>query len=211
MKLTIDLKFKEMKEVLVVVGTKGFEAARQQILQDRGKKYMDDARDLVRVMNDHEREQLQFLSEQVSATKTRAVAMLVGGSLIMIVMSFAAFALVRQQLTYRTSMEQLLRQSNNELEQRVQHRTEALLVTNVSLQEEIEERKRLEEETLKFAGVLESSNKELEQFASVASHDLQEPLRKIQAFSDRLVTKYREQLDDTGKDYIDRIQSSSRA
>ncbi len=53
---------------------------------------------------------------------------------------------------------------------------------------------------------LQRSNRELEQFASVASHDLQEPLRKIQAFGDRLQAKYLDALDETGRDYIQRMQ-----
>ncbi|HSF52929.1 MAG TPA: ATP-binding protein [Algoriphagus sp.] len=53
------------------------------------------------------------------------------------------------------------------------------------------------------------SNEDLEQFAYVASHDLQEPLRKIRSFGDRLITKYHDVLDSTGKDYIERMQSAS--
>ncbi|MBK9419687.1 MAG: MCP four helix bundle domain-containing protein [Flavobacteriales bacterium] len=53
------------------------------------------------------------------------------------------------------------------------------------------------------------SNRELEQFASVASHDLQEPLRKIQAFGDRLQQRCSEQLGEQGNEYLDRILSSS--
>ncbi len=56
---------------------------------------------------------------------------------------------------------------------------------------------------------LRKSNQELEQFAYVASHDLQEPLRKVQAFSDRLATKYADKLDDDGKLYIARMQDAS--
>jgi len=56
---------------------------------------------------------------------------------------------------------------------------------------------------------LESANESLEQFAYVASHDLQEPLRKIRAFGDRLQTKYQEQLQETGRDYIDRMQNAA--
>ena len=56
---------------------------------------------------------------------------------------------------------------------------------------------------------LESANEGLEQFAYVASHDLQEPLRKIRAFGDRLQSKYSERLDDTARDYIDRMQKAS--
>lgn len=56
---------------------------------------------------------------------------------------------------------------------------------------------------------LRESNKELEQFAYVASHDLQEPLRKVQAFGDRLASKYAHQLDDDGKLYISRMQDAT--
>ncbi|RYD58428.1 MAG: PAS domain-containing protein [Sphingobacteriales bacterium] len=56
---------------------------------------------------------------------------------------------------------------------------------------------------------LERSNKELEQFAYVASHDLQEPLRKITAFGDILKNRYKEALPTEGQDMIDRMQSAA--
>ena len=59
------------------------------------------------------------------------------------------------------------------------------------------------------AAKLERSNRELQDFASVASHDLQEPLRKVQAFSDRLRSKYAAALDDQGRDYLDRMQNAA--
>jgi PAS domain S-box-containing protein len=57
---------------------------------------------------------------------------------------------------------------------------------------------------------LESANQSLEQFAYVASHDLQEPLRKIRAFGDRLQSKYRDVLDESAQDYIDRMQNAAQ-
>jgi PAS domain S-box-containing protein len=56
-----------------------------------------------------------------------------------------------------------------------------------------------------YATRLERSNRELETFASVASHDLQEPLRKIRAFGDRLSTKYGAQLEPGARDYLERM------
>lgn len=56
---------------------------------------------------------------------------------------------------------------------------------------------------------LESSNRDLEHFAYVASHDLQEPLRKIQAFSDRVAKQYAARLDDQGRDYLSRMNGAA--
>ena len=74
---------------------------------------------------------------------------------------------------------------------------------------DIRERKRVEQEMLDFTIQLQQSNRELEDFAYVASHDLQEPLRKIQAFGDRLKVKYAETLVGDGIDYLDRMQKAA--
>lgn len=52
---------------------------------------------------------------------------------------------------------------------------------------------------------LDRSNRELEEFAFVASHDLKEPLRKIQAFGDILTTEYASALPAEGRDYLERM------
>jgi PAS domain S-box-containing protein len=79
----------------------------------------------------------------------------------------------------------------------------------VVIARDIRERKRAEEEVHRFMQRLEQSNRELEDFAYVASHDLQEPLRKIQAFGDRLKAKYADELPVQGRDYVDRMQSAA--
>ncbi|HWM90380.1 MAG TPA: ATP-binding protein [Thermoanaerobaculia bacterium] len=56
---------------------------------------------------------------------------------------------------------------------------------------------------------LKRSNRELEDFASVASHDLQEPLRKITAFGDRLKGRCGDSLDEKGSDYLERMQKAA--
>jgi two-component system, LuxR family, sensor kinase FixL len=66
-------------------------------------------------------------------------------------------------------------------------------------------RRREQAELVRITEELRRSNSDLEQFAYVASHDLQEPLRKIRAFGDRLATLLDDQLDERGADYLKRI------
>lgn len=58
---------------------------------------------------------------------------------------------------------------------------------------------------MRYAEELERSNRELQDFAFIASHDLQEPLRKIKTFGDMLVRKYTDILPDEGRDYLTRV------
>ena len=70
-------------------------------------------------------------------------------------------------------------------------------------------RKKVERQQARYQANLQRSNRELEQFAYVASHDLQEPLRKIQAFGDRLHRQCNEQLDEIGRECVERMQSAA--
>ncbi|MDX6305484.1 MAG: hypothetical protein QOI77_2453 [Blastocatellia bacterium] len=70
---------------------------------------------------------------------------------------------------------------------------------------DITDRKRVDEKLKLYSDKLERSNRELQDFAQVASHDLQEPLRKILSFGDRLKTKLGESLDGDSQDYLQRM------
>ncbi len=80
---------------------------------------------------------------------------------------------------------------------------------SVATYEDVTLREQTERTLRQYMSKLEKSNKELENFAFVASHDLQEPLRKIEAFGNRLVTRYGDQLGDDGKMYVDRMQNAA--
>lgn len=109
-----------------------------------------------------------------------------------------------------------LRRARDELEIRVAERTQEISRANESLREESEERLRTIAEIQRAHAVLDrqarrlgESNRDLQEFAYVASHDLQEPLRKILAFSDRLGSRIGDDLDDTAKDYFARLRNAA--
>lgn len=77
----------------------------------------------------------------------------------------------------------------------------------VGVSRDITERAKMRELEITAKG-LEIANHELEEFAHVASHDLQEPLRTIIAFSDRLKTKSADELSPKALDYLGRIRSA---
>jgi PAS domain S-box-containing protein len=79
----------------------------------------------------------------------------------------------------------------------------------VSIRFEITRIKSAEEQLQDYAHRLEVSNRELQDFASVAAHDLQEPLRKILTFAERLTTKSSAVLSPESMDYLERMQSAA--
>jgi signal transduction histidine kinase len=95
-----------------------------------------------------------------------------------------------------------LRQHRDHLAELVEERTAELVASNELLQQEIAERKRTENELAERASELARSNAELEQFAYVASHDLQEPLRIVSSYLQLLERRCQDQLDETGHEFI---------
>ena len=74
---------------------------------------------------------------------------------------------------------------------------------------DVTENERIAQQMRDYTVKLERSNRELQDFAYVASHDLQEPLRKIEAFGDRLFTRYGKDLPDDGRMFLDRMQNAA--
>lgn len=96
--------------------------------------------------------------------------------------------LLRLNLRENLKHQIVLQDYNEELEDKIEQRTQELKV---------------------YADELSRSNRELEDFAFVASHDLQEPLRKIRAFGDRLNVGYTDVMDERGRDFLKRMLNAA--
>ncbi len=83
------------------------------------------------------------------------------------------------------------------------------IIGTFGISRDITELKAATEKLQLYAARLEASNRDLQDFAYVASHDLQEPLRKIQAFGDRLRAKCGDALGETGRDYLARMSDAA--
>lgn len=104
---------------------------------------------------------------------------------------------------HRFNAEEELTKYRGHLEELVRQRTKELEAANAQLQTEITERRIADENLRHTAEELVRSNRDLEQFAYVASHDLQEPLRAVSGYIQLLQQRYTDNLDEKAQQYIE--------
>lgn len=139
---------------------------------------------------------LAHLSSTELATRLRDawLPITLGASTLLILLGFGIWRLVRET-DARQRAEQALMQEKTDLAD-----------ANHRLGIEMKERESAQVELAKSVANLERSNRELDEFAYIASHDLKEPLRGMHNYASFLAEDYADRLDDQGRGYIERIQ-----
>lgn len=126
------------------------------------------------------------------------------GSCALTFVALIVVALTMSGLTDR------VKQHASELDAKVRERTHELAVANEALKVEIASRATAEERLQGAVEELARSNTALAQFAKIASHDLQEPLRSLRGFTDLLTRRYEGKLDERADEYIEFINDCGR-
>ncbi|MEO5721563.1 MAG: CHASE3 domain-containing protein [Chthoniobacterales bacterium] len=188
LKEMVEQRLAGFQKGIAIREAEGFENARSFVLTGRGRREMDAIRAAVGQMEAANRELLALRERRSRSSVQRAVGTIWVSVLLGLAVVGGAYALAARENATRLRGVADLARANDELEGRVLARTAELESANEALNR---------------------SNRELEQFASVASHDLQEPLRKIQAFGDRLLTRSSEELGEQGRDYLARMLASA--
>lgn len=206
----IPIKLKELDETIETRRSKGYEAVFHIVKSHLGEKKMEEIRTSISSIDKIATEDLRLSEIKVQDSSRQFNITLLIATVMAFFLVASTYLLTIRYMHTKSESEKKLQEANTQLEIRVEERTEKLLKANLLLLEEVTERKLAEEKLQKFTKELERSNNALQDFAFVASHDLQEPLRKIHAFGDRIKTKYSKVLSNEGLDYLERMQNAAK-
>ena len=184
----IHTKFDELALTLELQRAGTPAAALAELRSNRGQQQMSEIRTLISRLKAQQNASYERLFEQTQANERYLTLALVCGVFLPLFLLIAVFRVNLLYVRERDASEARIRRLNDELEHRVLERTA-----------ELEARTRYSEAQ---AAELERSNTDLEQFASIASHDLQEPLRMIASYMGMLSRRYGSTFDETAQTYI---------
>jgi signal transduction histidine kinase len=163
----------------IALRRQGLAPAKAEVSNDRGKNYMDKSRALLNKATAKIEAKISNKDSKARLLATIAFFVDLLALLVNIFLGYLVLLLFREQRSHGKSLEA----ANGELRRRSRE------VESVNIE-------------------LERSNQELQDFAYVASHDLQEPLRKIQDFGNLLEDEFVDKLGD-GRDYLDRMRGAA--
>jgi signal transduction histidine kinase len=181
-------RLRTLAVVIELYRSEGSDAVARSGYFEKGREQMDRIRVLVEEFENAEERRLATRVAESAASSRKSILTFIAANLAVLLLLVAVYFLLKRDLAARQKTEEELRAAHEQLEQRVLERTAELNSANTEL---------------------ERSNRELQDFAYVASHDLQEPLRKIQAFGDRLRSLQGPKFDERGLDYLNRMQSAA--
>jgi len=174
-------RLRELRERIQVRRNAGLTAGATAVREGAGKQFMSQIRVAIASMKGEEERLLAQRSAELKASSQKTRVVLVLGEMLGLAFLGVAGVITQKEMVQRRRAEEEVRTLNVDLERKVAERTT-----------ELAER----------AKDLERSNMELQQFAYVASHDLQEPLRTIASFTQLLAKRYGDKLDDKAREFI---------
>lgn len=208
--LVMRKKLAVLKETIETRRAKGHRAAARIVETGIGEKLMDDIRGKVNEARDEETRLLKERSAARGTAARRLIGAILAGGVLSLVLLLTAFFFLKNEIIRRIKVEEELRRHQEGLEALIEERTRDLAAANSHLKEEITMRERAEGDLRKLMEDLARSNKELDQFASIASHDLQSPLRTVAGFVELLGERYKGKLDEKADEYIARAVNGAK-
>ena len=184
----VNRKLAELKQTIDLRKNEGVEAAVQLVSTNQGQALMVQLRQKIQQLQSENYRELQNRLRAKEKDYRRVQFIFSGGIILNLAAFYLVYRAIRQETIERKRAEALLTQLNQELEDRVQERTLKLKQANDNLCR---------------------SNQELEQFAYVASHDLQEPLRAVNSYAQLFTRKYQGHIDAKADKYLNYIMEGA--